>query len=791
MSYSYMKKYFVFLFSLLLCWTACKKDDDSNESDQHKVEKLVYDDKNVKGGQILVFVLSKEAKHTHYKASFGPNEVPIMRMDNKSELVCVVPALPSGDYTLTMSDRDLTADLNFTVDTDPNLNTAEVLDDFIELMSQNQSVLMETAQKNESISEDEVNQLKSLESEYKQLLTEINEEEEKELAHLIYANGLLDDPIIPWEFTDSFSYLDPLLYPTDEKARIGNLILRKGVVISSLSYGFFHLAAAPEAIFTKIAAIAMAVKLIEEMLSFKGLVYQITRVHGIAEAIEGFQRRNEIQFVKGIAVPFNVYNEYRPLHKDDSESSGLIANVVPVILYFDETWNKARSVFNRISNWFRSGSPQLESYQSPLDISTRKKHKGNPEYYSIENVTQNVALTLSYNESELVLTANAENPTSFSFDLVFKQDEFQNEVRKTFDAFVKGEDNEYNLQIISGNNQQIRSGESMENIILELRDTAGVMAGQKIKFYNSSNNQLLTERNTNISGRVAVSFNLSNPGNYTINAVYEGTHNRVLAVPINITVSNPEFSFVIIDGNNQTVFKGDTSQSVILQLYMNGQPVTTNMLISHKYDYETGWSSYVGGNSPLYEMSDGLIKFRLPGDELYDPNTDQYTYNRQYEVRYRHTVSFNEYHDTYAKINWSVNGYKFSDLMGLIAGNTFEVVVGNSPQSPITSSSWCNTRCSTNTCFLNFGQNSTLTIRNENGVQCNQIAYDYKAFRDTLAVRNGEPTGNSFFFNSAVWSRGIWGGESNYIKDDGTQNRKLYPRNFRLQTGNGVIRRVP
>lgn len=429
-------------FCCLVFLSSCETDDNgNNDQNGQKTLQISTEQTEILAGEMVLLSANVDFQQLAYDGQFGFQNVQLGRTDNHSQLAFIAPALPSGAYDLSIMVNDTEVKLTFGLYTDENLPTTEVISDFQQQNRDNVQFLTEMAENSPHLTTAEVTEINKLIQEFDLILQEMTDNDQKNLAHFIHANNLTLNDFEKIDLVDSFAKNGDVVYPSDQKSRIGKLIADRGIRIIVASTVFALSAKVPSPdLWTKGTAVASALWLVCEHQYVQDKIQEILNLEGIFTRFDQLLQKRELELTHDIPLPLDIRNQYRSLQiSDENANSGFLSALVGHILSIYKAWNEFTNTIERIRSWFAGQAPDLQE-KDPGFTQKTKSYKGNPRYYRIENVSNGVELALVRNDENLSLLAKAAETQNFSFDLVFENPDMELEIREQVTATVTVEE---------------------------------------------------------------------------------------------------------------------------------------------------------------------------------------------------------------------------------------------------------------------------------------------------------------------------------------------------------------
>ena len=441
-----IKFFFVLLFSGLF-FQACKKDDkDSKPSggnskpiDGNKENALSFtlEQEKLQPGSIAILNAGKDLSNSSYSAGLGEKSIDLVKVDGDRTFSFIVPDLDEGGYELIIEQLEYEGSVQIQILPSTVADPGQVINAFAGQTNDDIATLKERQSNGGNIDDQNIEALELMKEEFERLLEELNEEEKMQLAQFIEVNELDNKIREPIEFNDSFRLKkSDESFPDVQWSRIGSTLIVDGAVISGLSIGFVGLLNAPETFFTKAAAIAAGILLCKQMIALLEDIKSFSNIAGIYAEISNWSNKKEMELTSGEVLTITVNNEYRTLGKGDlSHPSTLVKNVTETVNSINDKWTNFKRQLEKIKSWFSGKPPAVTANEAQLSGNEKSEaFAGNPAFYSIQNVSNGVKLTLTRNGKKLNLKAEADQSTDFTFDLVYNNPDMGYTVRKTINA---------------------------------------------------------------------------------------------------------------------------------------------------------------------------------------------------------------------------------------------------------------------------------------------------------------------------------------------------------------------
>jgi hypothetical protein len=446
------KIYLWVLAFIMIAVSSCKKEPEEVKPDTtaNQTRTAILDTTDATPGDVVMINFSTPLTQQTYEIDLGDRKATLVRTSSNQGHI-LIPAIQVGPITFDLSSvgvKDkLTLEINnYTAITDPDPVFAQYKTSLTEAMAYVQELSQDTIS---PVSNENVQLMKNLESNFDAIFATLTTEEKIEAAYFISKmkfnkfdfSSIRNNPAAPsalrmsaGDRSNRISAIGGAFVASSTTTVAGIFICVAGMWAPEPTGLTKVLGIAGAA--TSTVAILVSMKLLDELGNEMGVQFSFANLLSSNSRLAA----SDISLTNGVAKSFQIQSSYRRLMTADaSSSSSFIKKIFASINEFNDAYNKFKDAINYAKSWFLAGPPVISPFTLPIETSIVSKTILTPaENLSITNVS-NPAITVTYtkNANDVNIKATSTNiqvVTSFTFDIVYNDTDLGITNKKTINA---------------------------------------------------------------------------------------------------------------------------------------------------------------------------------------------------------------------------------------------------------------------------------------------------------------------------------------------------------------------
>lgn len=426
--------------------SSCRKTIDTNEEIF-----ITLNQTSLVPGNIATITADKVVTQSFYSATISGISIDVVKSGPK-ELLFIVPVLTTGNHTLIFDDKVFASTLTVTIGSyTPISNINSIYTNYVSETEQHISQLTYLAgQTGYDIDSRNIDLLTSLKDLFASEWSSFPADQQTTIAYYIQ-NTLADLTLDTFSLnTTYFKQMSTLATydPGDELVRVGDAL----APLTTPAYE--HLDVMGASLYKenppnsqKNVGLTSALRIITEFLYTFSLQSNCALIHGIADTIEGVTPSQLDTFfvTQDTTIAIAVNMQYRTLTGplDGTSSNTLLEGYASTIIDFDDYWDDASALINRMERWF--GFSYSGLFKTAHGLATDVVTAGfDPryDYLTFDNVSNtNIAVTPDTTGGTLKLHILADNsvtlPTYFTFRIQYTHPVLGITVNRTIGTYLE------------------------------------------------------------------------------------------------------------------------------------------------------------------------------------------------------------------------------------------------------------------------------------------------------------------------------------------------------------------
>ncbi len=566
------------LFIVSFLFLSCKENSEINSPPIEQIT-LSADITNPTPYQfITITVHGMNITLDKYSGKLGEKSIVAVRKED-NQLSLMIPNVSPGKQTLTISFEKSQESIDLIIQQRPSINSDAVNNQFVADINNILNSLDSTVSATNRLT------VNNLVNDFNDEFSKLTDSEKVEFAYFI---------------TNNFNFSNlPLSFAEEENPLVGfNTFLKFQITkIVFAGVALKTLLAAPEGVFTKIAAFASAVIIAESILEVGTRAIEIYQVATIPleSDLSGLQiptgptldrllkATASLELINNQEYSFDVIVKYRTIYSGDiGTTNPILSSIVENLDIFQTWWNKTNDALVELKNLFGYTGDVLKNRPKSLsDISTFQTAEfiGTSQNALILDITNpNISVTQDNIGEQLRVTFSSEETSDQDFSFTLKYTEAEFTVDTTYEATL--------INSRFGSFTDTRDGHTYRTI-----EIAGkIWLANNLNYYTETS--FRNPDATEIEGRLYTWYEAQTvcpPGWHLPSATeYQSLINAVNGDPKALKDENYTLSDFSYDGSNNSSGFSALAAGWFLQIYDN---ITNTSYYTARTHYASFWSS--------------------------------------------------------------------------------------------------------------------------------------------------------------------------------------------------------